>query len=291
LGKPLTEHLAGFVGHTRELEHRSKSNADQVPPPRLQRGQSVPWPDLLRFVNALLGLLRDRADPFERRMRKCLALARLCRQARFDQITGGRLVEFLNLAASSLDADVSPEPSGMPPPTRITRVLFRQLLAVYARKDLGPDRSLIRGRIGLPLAAWRFIRGTGSVPRLHAWIPVTTFEQIEAANAPIPPLADEVLERYYTVKLSSLQFCGSAHFGFGFWEGFQDLALTLPVILWLVRALKDLPGDEAVARAIGIVDRNYGFNRVLATRRHRLAMSVMCRGDELERLINWYSRQ
>ena len=39
------------------------------------------WPDLARMAQALLKLIRNPAERMERRVRKCLALAALCRQA------------------------------------------------------------------------------------------------------------------------------------------------------------------------------------------------------------------
>src|SRR5262245_48105422 len=56
-----------------------------IPPPPLQAGQRVEWPDLLRFLAELLKILRESKTSVERRLRKCLALAQLCRQARFDK--------------------------------------------------------------------------------------------------------------------------------------------------------------------------------------------------------------
>lgn len=67
-----------------------------MPPPLAQPGQDLGWADVFRFVQALDAILRDRGRPVEYRLRKCLALARLCRQARFDKIRGGRLLEFLD---------------------------------------------------------------------------------------------------------------------------------------------------------------------------------------------------
>jgi hypothetical protein len=75
-----------------------------------------------------------------------------------------------------------------------------------------------------------------------------------------------------------------------FWEGFEGLAVTLPVILWVSRAFAKLPPAEAVTRALSIVDDHFGFNRVLATLRQRLSFWILARRGELARLIAWYSR-
>jgi hypothetical protein len=72
------------------------------------------------------------------------------------------------------------------------------------------------------------------------------------------------------LSLGSLQFCGAASFGLPFWEGFEVLALTLPLVLWVARMHRDRPRHEAVRHALTVVDDHIGFNRVLGTRRQRL---------------------
>jgi lysine-N-methylase len=289
-GRPLGEHRADLAAYAGDLERQAGGARTEVAPPPLRRGQVVDWPDLLRFLHALLALLRDRDGRFEQRLRKCLALANVCLQARFDEVKGSRLVEFLDLVRASLEDEVPVNPAVLAPPSRVGRILFRQALAVYVRKDQGPDRNLVRSRLGLLGAAWRFARGKGRVPRLHAWLPDTTFEQAEEPLGLLPPAAEEILERYYLVKVNSLQFCGASNFGMPFWEGFQALALTLPAILWITRLLRDLPREEAVVRAIGMVDRNFGFNPILGLHRQRLALRMQVRRGDLDKLIAWYSR-
>ncbi len=289
-GKPLSEALSELHRYTDDMERRSAVQAEEVRPPPLTAGHTTSWPDVSRFVSAILALLGNRKDRFERRMRKSLALANLCLHARFEQVSGARLGEFLHVVTSSLAEEVPINPASLEKPSWYAQLLFRQALAIYARKDQGPNRGLVRGRIALALAAWKFTRGRGTVPRLHSWLPDTTFQDVENMRGVLSPAVDEVLERYYTVKISSLQFCGSGHFGFPFWEGFQALALTLPVILWLTRALNQAYPEDAVIRAIGMADRNYGFNRVLGMRRQRIALSLLARDRNLARLIGWYSR-
>jgi len=43
---------------------------------------------------------------------------------------------------------------------------------------------------------------------MHHWLPETTFEQLEQPIGPLDPLAEQALERYYTIKVGSMQFCG-----------------------------------------------------------------------------------
>jgi lysine-N-methylase len=290
VGRPCADHQGELAEYAQALQKQISGDLRQIPVPSLQGRQKVDWPDLLRFVQAILNLLKNRDDPFEYRMRKCLALAKICRQARFDQVKGSRLAEFLNLVGNALESEAARDPSQVPPPTWVGRVLFRQALALYIRKVHGPDQSQVRSRLALIKAAWRFAQGKGPVPAVHGWLPETTFEKGENQRRPLSAEAERVLERYYLVKFGSLQFCGPTHFGYPFWDGVQALALTLPVLLWLYRVLENFPGEEAAVRAIGMVDNNFGFNPLLGMMRQRLSLGILARRSELEKLIAWYSR-
>ena len=57
------------------------------------------------------------------------------------------------------------------------------------------------------------------------------------------------------------------------WEGLEVLALTFPVLMWVMRTMPERPPVEAVTRALTIVDDHFGYNRVLRSR--RLATRVL----------------
>jgi lysine-N-methylase len=293
-GRALPEHqpaLVAFAAALAEREHLgARPDGLLNGPPPLEGRQRLDWPDVLRVVDALLAMLRNRREPLERRLRKCLALVRDLRQARLDQLQPGRLGELLGLLQSGADAETPANLMTLPPPGWVGRILFRQAVALFTRKDHGPNRGLAaKGRLALLRAAWRFARGRGPVPRLHRILPETTFEEAEVPRGPLPAAAEEVLERYYTIKVGSLQFCGAASFGLPLWEGFEALALTFPVVLYVARLWRDRPREQAVTDALTVVDDHVGFNRVLATFRQRLSFRILARG-ELPRLIAWYSR-
>jgi lysine-N-methylase len=294
-GRPVPEHqpqLLEFAARLAEREGlKPQPDGSLTPPPRLGPGQKVDWPDLLRFVNALLKLLGNRRDPVERRLRKCLTLGREMRKARLDQMRGPRLGELLDIMTALADAETPANPMLVPAPGWVGRLLFRQAVALFTRKDHGPNQGLSRrGRLALLGAAYRCARGRGPVPRLHRLLPETTFEEVEVPRGPLPADAEEVLERYYTTKVGSLQFCGPASFGLPFWEGFDLLALTYPIVLWVARMERDRPRQEAVTKALTVVDDHIGFNRVLGTFRQRVGFHLLARTGELPRLIAWYSR-
>lgn len=288
IGRPLAEHhLDGFA---LELAQQT-SLGDRPYQPRLKPGQRVEWGDLLRFVQALADIIRDRRFRVEHRLRLCLGLARMCRTARFDKVAGGRLSEFLRVVTGALEAEVAADGATLPPPTWIGGVLFRQVAALYTRKDQGVDVGpMPRSRLALIRAAWRFARGTGPVPRGHAWIPDTTFEQLEQPAGALPDDAEKALERYYTLKIESLQFMGPLNFGLPLWEGLESLVLTYPVMMWVARAQVGHSRLDAVVRAITMVDHNFGFHPMLGSQRQRLSLGILATRGELGRLVGWYSR-
>jgi lysine-N-methylase len=288
-GRPVNEHLGELPSFAQHLEKLAGSSVDSLPSPALQAGQQIPWRDLIRVVETLVKIVQDRSDRLERRLRKCLALSRLCQEAKFDAISGGRLAEFLNVISAALEDEVPRKPEDLSPPRWIGRVLFRTLLGVYARKDRGLNKGpATRNWLTRFWAGWRFVRGRGRVPKVNKFLPDTTFKEVESRPG-LPAELDETLERYYLVKLNSLQFCGPPNFDLPFWRGLEALVITLPMILWLTRAL-DLPPQEAVKKAIALVDDHFGGNPILRLRHFRYFQRTLARRGELEKLIAWYSR-
>jgi lysine-N-methylase len=171
--------------------------------------------------------------------------------------------------------------------------VFRSLAAVYARKDHGPEKGTAqRGPVGRVLAASRFARGGGRVPKVHASIPDATFAAAEQPAGPLSPDADALLTRYYRLKVESLQFCGRTNFDLPFWDGLEALALTLPAVLWLARvfAADGRPRDDARKQALRLVDDNFGFNKLLGLGRQKWAVRMLSTRGEIPKLIAWYSR-
>jgi lysine-N-methylase len=290
LGRPMSAHHSDLRGYGQGLEEREGVKDRTTAPPPLQTGQRVPWSDIGRFVSALLAILDRPSEPIEHRLRQCAALAAICRQAKFDRVAGHRLSEFLDLVTASL-ADIERDPAAVGQPSWVGRILFRQMVAVYARRDHGPRQGISKkGRLALLRAAWSFARGTGQVPRIHGLMPDTTFSKLEEPAGPLPEASEQLFDRYYRLKIGSYQFFGPTNFNSGFWEGLESLLLIFPATMWLSRMFRDRPREQAISLALRIVDDNFGYNRLLGTRRQRLSTRVLAARGELTRLIAWYSR-
>ncbi|MGC8640010.1 MAG: YkgJ family cysteine cluster protein [Isosphaeraceae bacterium] len=290
-GRPVVDAEKDLVQLSRLLEKHTGRSADSAPPPSPRAGQPLAWPDVGRVVEVLVEIVQDRGDRLERRLRKCLALARACGQLRTDEVRGDRLSKFLQAVRNSLETEVPREPADVPPPDRLLgRTLFRVLLPIFARRYRNAgEGSGIRSSLDRVLVGWRFFRGRGPVPRVNEFLPATTFEEIERCGR-MPLEMDETLERYYVNKLNSLQFCGPPNFDLPLWAGLESLVLTLPMILWLTRAFADRSSVEAVQHAIQIVDDHFGGDPMLGLPHIQSLQRLLAQRGELEKLVAWYGR-
>ncbi len=298
-GRPLAEHLAEARDYAALLEEASPATKN-APPMPLQSKQIVPWADVFRIVTVISKMLGDTADPLERRWRKVLALADLCRGLKFDgggdgkrAVTGGRLSEMLHVLSQAVDEEVPRSAAEVPRPGWAGRVVFRQVAAVYTRKDHGAEKGTAqRTPVGRILAALSVARGRGRVPRVNSLIPEASFADAEQPAGPSGQQTDALLTRYYRVKVESLQFCGPTNFDLPFWAGLETLAMTFPAIQWLARVLRagGREANEAATLALRVVDDNFGFNKLLGMGRQKFALRLLASRGELPRLIAWYGR-
>jgi lysine-N-methylase len=289
-GRPVGNYQDELTRFAKEIESTLAAGPRGIAPPRMAGRRRLEWDDVFRLVEALAATLQKSSEPFEYRFRKAIALASLCRHANLYAVRGGRLDEFLSLMQGVVESDVPTNPFAVPEPTTLGRMLFRLAIGMHARRDQGPHRNLELGRLSSLRAGCRFLRGKGRIPRVHGDMPERLFEQAEESAGPMPAEAEALLERYYLIKLTSLQFCGAANADLPFWEGLDALYLTLPIILWLRRMLRPVSAEIALAQAISMVDHNFGYNPILRRWNHRMSIRLMARRGELDRLTAWYSR-
>jgi lysine-N-methylase len=290
-GRPVADAEKELVHLSHLLERHVGRSAESAPPPPLQPGQQLAWPDVCRVVQVLVEIVQDRGDRLERRLRKCLALARVCRKSQLEAMQGERLSKYLQAVRNALETEVPREAIDLPPPDWLLgAALFRVLLAIFAGRDRNVKRASGLGRrMSRVVAGWRFARGKGAVPRINEFLPETRFEDVEQSTG-VPLEMDADLERYYAVKLLSLQFCGPPNFNLPLWAGLESLVLTFPMILWLRRALSHLPPMEAVRLSIQLVDDHFGGDPMLGFPHIQYLVRIMAQLGELEKLTAWYSR-
>ena len=290
-GKALTGHSKELSKLVKDLSKQEDIKKGDIPAPFLQRKQRMDWPDLLRLVGTLRTIMEDDSSPVERRLRKWLALDALCREAKFDKVQGERLEELLEMLVALVDEDIPQTPSDLPAPDWVGRSLFRQQAAVYSRKDRGSMRGDVsRSILKRFMSGWRFGRGTGKVPKVNRFIRDVEFAEIEAHQGTPSAEIEKLFQRYFLVKLNSLQFFGPSHFRLPFWDGLETLVLMYPLILWLARAMEAENREQAVSLAMTIVDDHFAYNPFLKTSRIRTSVSILASRGELAKLIAWYSR-
>jgi lysine-N-methylase len=300
-GRPLSEQLHEAREYAAFFEASAAPGALDAPPPPLQGRQIVPWGDVARIAAAVSKLLADDDDPFERRWRKVLFVVSMLKKAKFDgggdpkkAVTGGRLSELLHVMGEAADDEEPDTADAVKRPGWAGRTVFRQLVAVFSRKDHGAEQGTAqRGPVRRLWAAVRFASGRGTVPKVHAALPdAARFADGERALPALSAASTSLLSRWHRVKVESLQFCGPTNFRLGVWEGLESLALTLPAALWLARVLAagGRAPDAAVAQAVRMVDDNFGFNPLLGSARQKFALRVLANRGDLARLVAWYGR-
>lgn len=294
-GKPVAERKGELREYAGLLEADAGPKGKDLPPPALQTGQEVAWPDLLRFTEAVVALLSLPDRPIERKLRTVLAFDDVNRKARFDKLDGKRLTELFEILTVAVADETPADPYAVRKPGWVGRMIFRQVVALFSRKDTGLNKGTVagKGRIALAKAAWRYARGTGTVPHLHGLLPKgIPFAKAEEPLGDLPAASEALLTRYYVTKVESMQFCGPTNFRQAFWDGLEMLVLTFPVMMFLARVMiaGGKPKEEAVADALRIVDDNFGFNPLFGRGRQIWALRMMAAKGELPRLVAWYGR-
>jgi lysine-N-methylase len=270
--------------------------AERTRPPEVAPGQRLDWPDTLKISGALDELLAEEGAPIVVKLLRALRLVDLLGQSRFEKIRGPRLSEFLQIVGLAARADVPADLATIPEPSRTGRTQFRLLAAQYARQDNFAEQAKgLRNRWRLLWAAMRFARGKGLVPRLQEPFVEVPFADLEPSFGPLPADADEILTRYLRVKVQGLHFCGRTQSGEPMVEGFQSLALVVPVVFWIARWLAAGSGrkrlaTEDVARALAIADHHHGYSGAFRRPGFRGRVRLLARLDDISKLTAWYGR-
>ncbi len=268
---------------------------EKLPPPAVSGTARLEWPDFMRLVRGLDATLAEEDEPLAARIIQAFEWVPLVGQASFEKIRGARVDELVEILREEV-AGHMPDLAAVPEPSPIGRMNFRLLAAQYARKDTEVDRrSGWRGRWRLLRSAIAFTRGRGLIPPMQPGFRPVPFESLEKSFGPIPEEADEILTRYFRVKIQGLHFCGPAYYGVPFVEGFSSLALIYPVVLWLARWLA-ASGDRTavtvddISRGLAIADHHHGYADIFGSAAFRTRVRMLAQKGDIGKLAAWYSR-
>lgn len=295
LGTPALEQKVAIENFRDVLVDREKfeiSISDNPVKPKLDSAVSTNWEIIYSLRDTLKDILFQTRDNIPLGLRRIFAFAREVRSTRLDQLEVSQVIDFLSIFSKMAISEVPVDSYSLSAPGWVENVLFRQMCALFTRKDHGPNRGLAaRGRFSLFMAAIYFAWGNGMVPKLNSFSADIAFEDIQKSRRELDSECQELLFRYFYTKLESLQFFGASSFGVPFWEGLNMLLVMYPIIVWTALSLK--PSEKflhQLEKAIAIVDDHFGFNKILGSLRQRTSFSLLEKQDGIPKLISWYSR-
>ena len=262
-----------------------------IPPPPVAVTPGMDWPDFLRFTRWLDGTLAAEKVPVALKLLRAMHWLGAVERGCLDQITGEDADEILEALGRRAAEKLPALPAAAEKPSGFGRLFLRLLVLEHARTVTVADQAVRSShRWKMLAAAWRLARSSGRTPALRAGLQRVKFADIEKNFGPLSPAAEALLTRYFRVKIQSLHFCGTAFHDRPLIEGFRNLALLYPIILWLARWLAVSDGraalkDADVLKAVSIVDYQYSYAPYLSWRTRLLHQR-----DDIVRLCAWYAR-
>jgi lysine-N-methylase len=262
----------------------------ELPAPAILQEAGLDWPDFMRFVSWLDKAMSSENQPVSLKLRRALHWLGAVEKAGFDQISGREADEILGALSQNAAAELPAAAVASALPTRMGRLLFRTLVFTYARRDSIQNLKAGAGyRVRMLWAMLQFARASGRVPGLIPGLQPVEFADLEKSFGALPSGAEATLTRFFRVKIQSLHFCGRAFYGLPLIEGFQNLALLFPVILWLARWQAAAEGrsnisEADIERAISLADHHHGYSPILASAWSRQRVRLLARRDDISRL-------
>jgi lysine-N-methylase len=284
----------------------------QLAPPALYGGQQLDWEDLLKFVAVIdASLVHSSTDDvtFAVRLMRVLSWLELVEESRFDTVRGKRLDDYLDLVTRAARKAQPDNDLPVLKPSRMGRLIFRLIVAQLLRHDTAQTVSAgLRARAGLFRTGVKFTLGKGTVPQLPEPPSVVTafrdgkapnqqrisFADLERPFEGRTPEIDELMTRYFRVKIQGMHFCGVANFNMSLVDGFRSLALMYPAVLWVARMKSAAAGRETLAipdvqSALATLDHNFAYSPALGTKSGTDRIRILGRMQQVTRLCGWYS--
>lgn len=286
-GMPLPDHQPALRGMLKEA---LPAEAGALESPGLSFETAADWPVLRRVTQAFDRLIADISLDLPKRMLACADLAEQLRYAPLEALDQKERELYLTEAVREIVERRVAEEIVRRRPSRIHRVLFRQLVAIYGRADRIGETPNVLARLKTSL---RMVLGHGLIPRVREDFPAVRFAQMEPSEFELPQPAVLAITRYYRVKLAGLGFCGAGFYRYPLVEGLEAMLLVYPLLAWYARyfaagAGREQPEVGDVLRAIQIVDHAHGRNPWLNMAGERRRRETLCESDTLRELIAWY---
>jgi lysine-N-methylase len=290
-GKPLAAQLPALTELAKLVVPEGFS---EFAAPAVLHSAGPDWPDFMRFVSWLDKIMSGDNLPVALKLRRALHWLAAVEKAGFDQVTGREADEILGALSHNAATELAAA-AMTPPPTRMGRLLFRTLVFIYARRD--SIQNLQAGasyRLRMLRAMLQFARASGRVPGLIPDLKPVEFAALEKSFGPLPSGAEATLTRFFRVKIQSLHFCGRAFYGMPLIEGFQNLALLFPVIVWLARwraaaECRTSVSEADIEKAISLADHHHGYSQILATAWSRQRVRFLARWNDISHLCAAYA--
>ena len=266
-------------------------DAATFPPPPVVTASGLAWPDFLRFATWLDGTLAAENVPVAVKLLRGLYWLGGVERGQLDQISGDGADEILEALVKNSAEKISALAVAPEKPSGFGRLFLRLMVLEHARPATVADQDVRSAhRWKMLAAAARFVRSSGTTPALGEELRGVKFSDIEKPFGALSPSSEALLTRYFRVKIQSLQFCGRAFFNRPLLEGFQNLALMFPVVIWLARWLAVSAGrtelsDADMVRAVSIVDHQYSYAPYLSWR-----TKLLHQRHDIPRLCAWYAR-
>ena len=294
-GKSLTENENVILKYAREVVPKQ---FQKTPPPLLSRKESVSWKELLLFVDSFASIIESSEEPFVIRLLKAIRWIQQIESSTFKKLSPEQIKEYLQLVTPFLTVVEKNNDllENKPKPKRWARLYLRLLAGQYARKD---KFSLIdaglSGRWNLLKSAGKLSAGIGTLPQLHEQLKPVPFANLEQSFGKIPEEAEEILTRYFSVKIRSLHFCGSAYYDIPFIEGAYSLITIVPVFFYIARWIaagekRDTLTSDDIQQAIALADHQHGYSPIFGSRSFRTRIRQLASHQQIEQLLLHYTQ-
>lgn len=287
-GKQLTERAGEAARLAQEV---LPDGCEYLPAPPVAATAGLAWPDFLRFVRWLGVTLAVENVPVALKLLRALHWLEKVERSYFDQISGDTADEILGALVRSAGEKLQALPQPAEMPSRFGRLFLRMMVLEHAQVATVADRGVgSTHRWKMLLAAMRFMSASGHTPAVRTELKRARFSEVEKSFGPLPAGAEALLGRYFQVKVQSLQFCGKGFYDCSLIEGFRNLALMYPIIIWLARWLAVSEGramltEADVMKAVSMADHQYGFAPYVSWRTRLLQQR-----NDIVKLCAWYAK-